>query len=212
MTRPKIHGATLSPFVRKVRFALAEKGIEYDIEPVIPFGVSDDFKKISPLGKIPVYQEGDFTVPDSSVIIDYLEHVKPSPALYPSDPQERARALFLEEYADTRLVEVIGTVFFQRFVQRNLFQKDPDEALVREAIEEKLPPTADFLEASIGDAEYAVGGRFGVADIAISSPFVNFALGGEQLDAGRWPKLAAYVARVHGRPALKSIVESDLGG
>jgi len=209
---PKIHGANLSPFVRKVRVALAEKGIAYEQDPVIPFGVSDDFKKISPLGKIPVYEEDGFFVPDSSVIIDYLEHTHPNPPLYPADPKARARTLFIEEYADTRLVEITGTVFFQRFVQANLFKKDPDEALVREAIDERLPPTLDFLEATLGDDEFIVGNQFTVADIAVTSPFVNYVLGGEKLDADRWPTFAAYLARIQGRPSYKPIVEGDLGG
>ena len=53
----KVHGVGASPFVRKVRVALAEKGLDYELEPVLPFGASAEFKKISPLGKIPVLQE-----------------------------------------------------------------------------------------------------------------------------------------------------------
>ena len=78
---PILHGVNLSPFVRKVRFALAEKGITVEQDQVVPFGLSDDFKKLSPLGKIPVYQDGELVLPDSSVIIDYLEHVHPDPPL-----------------------------------------------------------------------------------------------------------------------------------
>ena len=51
---PTIHGVNASPFVRKVRVAMLEKGLDYDLEPVMPIGVSDEFKKLSPLGKIPV--------------------------------------------------------------------------------------------------------------------------------------------------------------
>jgi glutathione S-transferase len=58
----------------------------------------------SPLGKIPCFQDGDYTLPDSSCIIAYLERTNPRPALYPEDPKEYGRALFLEEYADSRLV------------------------------------------------------------------------------------------------------------
>ncbi len=207
---PTLHGANLSPFVRKVRVALAEKGIAYESVPTIPFGASPEFLKLSPLGKIPVYQDGDFSVPDSSVIIDYLERTHPKPALYPTDPKLRARALFLEEYADTRLVETVAPVFFQRFVQVNLFKKPADEAIIKEALEVKLPPVMDFLEATLGDNAYAVGGQFSVADIALTSPFVNFALVGETVDAKRWPRFAAYLSSIHQRPAYKPIVEGDL--
>jgi len=209
---PKLHGVNLSPFVRKVRIALAEKGIEYEQIPVLPFGQTAEFIAISPLGKIPVYQDGDLTLPDSSIIIDYLERAQPEPALYPSDPGERGRALWYEEYADTRVVDVLTTVFFERFVGPRFMQKETDQAKVDECLNEKIPPVFDYLEGELGDREVLVGSHFSIADIAVTSPFVNFAIAGERVDAGRWPSLAAYVERMHGRPHYKAIVEGDLSG
>ena len=208
----KLYGVNLSPFVRKVRVALAEKGIEYEHDPVLPFGQTEDFLKLSPLGKIPVWQDGDFSTPDSSVIIDYLEHTNPTPPLYPTDPKLRAQALFLEEYGDTRLVDILTTVFFQRFVRPNFFKEEPDEAAIKEAVEERLPPALDYIEGVLGDDEYVVGNQFTVADIALTSGVVNFKLGGGEIDASRHPRYAAYVERVFGRPAYKPIVEGDMGG
>ncbi len=109
---PKVHGVNASPFVRKVRVALAEKGIDYELIPVMPMGVSDEFKKISPLGKIPVFEADDgFTLPDSSCILPYLERIQPDPSLYPKDAKDFGWALFLEEYADSKLAETVGGRF-----------------------------------------------------------------------------------------------------
>ena len=77
---PKLLGAFGSPFVRKAFVALTEKGIAFEHEQVIPFGAPASYRKISPLGKIPAYQDGDRTLADSSVIIAYLEKTKPSPS------------------------------------------------------------------------------------------------------------------------------------
>jgi len=206
-----IHGVNASPFVRKVRLALTEKGIPFENVPVMPMGVSDEFKKISPLGKIPVLQEGDFTLPDSSCIIAYLEKVHPTPALYPSDPKEFGRALFFEEWSDTKLVETVGPIFFQRFVRKNLFKQEPDEEVVAQGLE-KLAPLFDFLEAEIGERDAIVGKHFSVADIAIGSAFANLALAGETVDAARWPHLAAYVEGLHARPCFKSCLEEEAAG
>jgi glutathione S-transferase len=208
---PTLHGVNLSPFVRKVRMALAEKGIAYDQEQVVPFGQTDEFKKLSPLGKIPVWQDGDLVIPDSSVIIDYLEHIEESPSLYPSDPGQRARALWYEEYGDTAVVGALTTVFFQRFVRKNFFQQEADEEVVKNALENQIPPILDYLEAELGDNEYLVGNQFSVADIGVATGFVNLRIAGETVDAKRWPKVAAYVDRVFSRPALKAVVEGDLG-
>lgn len=102
---PTLHGIGISPFVRKVVVALGEKGIEYEHIPVVPLGQTPEFYAISPLGKVPCYEDQGAEIPDSSIIIDYLERVQPTPPLYPTDPFERAQALFLEEYADTRLAD-----------------------------------------------------------------------------------------------------------
>lgn len=205
---PTLHGVAGSPYVRKVIVALAEKGIEYEHVNVMPFGQSEEYFAISPLGKIPCYEDQGAAIPDSSVIIGYLEQVHPTPALYPADPIERAQALFFEEYADTKLVEVLLTVFRQRFINPNFFQQDSDEEIVKEALEVKIPPVLDYLEAQIADKAFLVGGHFSVADIAVASPFVNFAIAKEKVDASRWPQLADYVERIHARPAYKTAIEA----
>jgi glutathione S-transferase len=205
----KIHGVNASPFVRKTRVALAEKGLDYELVPVMPMGVSEEFKKISPLGKIPVYEEDGYTLPDSSCICAYLERVHPEPPLYPSDPKQYGRALFYEEYGDTKLAEVLGTVFFQRVVVAKIMKQTPDEGVIANALSERIPPVLDYLEREVGDGEGIVGGRFSIADVALASPFVNFAHAGEHVDAGRHPRLAAYLERVHGRPSFKGLIEEE---
>ena len=113
---PTVHGVNLSPFVRKVRVFLAEKGVEYDLNPVNPFEAGPEYRKISPLGKIPAFEDGDVTLADSSVICSYVEHAHPTPALYPSDIKDNARALWFEEYGDSGVSPTLGTVFFQKIV------------------------------------------------------------------------------------------------
>ena len=198
-----IHGVNASPFVRKVRVALAEKNIPYELKPQVPFGQPPEYMKISPLGKIPCLQDGDYTLPDSSCIIAYLERTHPKPALYPENPKEYGRALFLEEYADSKLVETLGAVFFQRVVRKLIFKQEPDETIVRKKIDEEAPKVFDWLESQIGDREWLVGTRFGIADIAMASPFVNFGHAGESVDAKRWPQLAAYLAARPRAPVLQ---------
>lgn len=206
---PKLHGVSGSPFVRKVRVALAEKGIDYEHVMVMPFGQTPEYLAMSPLGKIPCYEDQGQAIPDSSVIIDYLEHVHPEPALYPKEPLERAKALFLEEYCDTRANEALLTIFRERFVKPNFLQQETDEEAVRQSLEEEVPQVLDYLQAQIGDKPFLVGGQFSIADIAAASPFVNFAMGGGEVDAARWPQLAEYIARIHARPSFKSVIESE---
>jgi glutathione S-transferase len=205
-----IHGVGGSPYVRKVRVALLEKGVDYELKPVMPMPgmMPDDYAKLHPLKKIPVLQDGDYVLPDSSCILAYLERVHPSPALYPSDPKAFGRALWYEEYSDTKVSETVGPIFFNRFVKKNIFKQEPDEEIVAQKLKD-LEPVFDYLQDEIGDDEYLVENRFSVADIALGSIFANFGHAGESVDAGRFPRLAAYVERLHSRPSFKSLIEEE---
>jgi glutathione S-transferase len=207
---PTLYGINASPFVRKVRVVLAEKGIAYDHDPVIPVNVSPEYKRISPLGKVPAYRDGDRTLADSSVICAYLDRVKPAPALYPSDPYEYARALWFEEYGDSGLAPIMGPkIFFQKIVGPRFFNQPTDEAVVAKAVAEELPPLFDYLDGQIGGGDALVGSRFSIADIGIATQFVNLRHAGFGVDAKRWPKLARYIAAVHARPSFKALIDEE---
>lgn len=208
-----VYGANMSPFVRKVRVVLAEKGVDYTLEPVNPFAAPPEFLQISPLKRIPVLRDTDRpepnTLPDSSIICDYIEHKYPDPPLYPADPFMHAQALWFEEYADTSVAETIGRgLFFERIVKKMLHQQ-PDEAICSSTLTKKIPPMFDYLDRAIGDGDYLVGGAFSIADIAVGTMLVNFEHAGETPDAGRWPKLAAFRARVHERPSFKACIDEE---
>src|SRR5262245_51637675 len=111
----KLIGAGLSPFVRKVRIAFAEKGLAYEHDPMAPFNLSAEYKRKHPLAKIPLLEVDGRPLPDSSAICAYLEKIQPQPALYPSDSFDHARAIWFEEFADGGLL--LGAVpFFQQRV------------------------------------------------------------------------------------------------
>jgi glutathione S-transferase len=208
----KLSGVNLSPYVRKVRVVLAEKGLDYDHEPLMPFGLSDEYTAKHPLKKIPLLEDGDKVIPDSSAICSYLEAIAPSPALYPSDAYDRARALWYEELADDGISKGAGAFFRENLLAPIMFKRETDQALVDEARDETLPPLFDYLEGQLGDREYLVGNAFTIADIAVASQLVSLRHGKGDVDAGRWPKLAAWVERVHGRPSFKGLIEEEQAG
>ncbi len=207
---PTLYGAAPSPFVRKVRVVLAEKNIPYEFDPVIPFNVSAEFKKLSPLGKIPAFRDGDRTLADSSVISAYLERTHPEPRLYPADPYEYARALWFEEWADGGLVNITGPkIFMQRVLNPLFFQKPTDEGIVSKALNEELPPFLDYLEGELGKRKYLVGNALSIGDIGVASQFVNLRHAGVSVDTKRWPGVAAFVASIHERPSFRTLISEE---
>lgn len=208
-----IYGSTVSPFVRKVRVVMMEKGLEYTLDPVSPFAPPPEFLEISPLKRIPAFRDSEVPEPnhlsDSSVICDYLENKFPKPALYPSDPFQRARALWYEEYADSALAQAMGRGFFFERVVKKIMRAPVDEELCQKTLTETLPPMFDYLEKEIGDKEYLAGGAFSIADITVCTMLVNFEHAGGEVDPAKWPKLAAYVKRILARPSFKTFIDEE---
>lgn len=206
----KVHGAGPSPFVRKVRVTLLEKNVPYELNPVFPFGVSDEFKKISPLGKIPVLEDDGRTLPDSSVIVAYLERKHPTPSVYPTDPYQYGRALWFEEYADSAVVGVLGAkIFLPKIVAPRFLNRPLDQAAVDQALAEDVPPLFDYLESQLTPGPWLAGDTFSVGDIAVASQLVNFGHAGYSVDAKRWPKLADFARRAHARASFAALIEEE---
>src|SRR5262249_26753947 len=109
-TRPavlKIIGNHISPFVRKGLAVCEIKGLPYEIDSIVPFFGNERFGELSPLRRIPILVDGTIVINDSSVICEYLQEKWPKLPVLPEDPAARAQARFLDEFADTRLADVV---------------------------------------------------------------------------------------------------------
>jgi glutathione S-transferase len=200
----KIIGSYVSPYVRKVLACLALKDIVYEIDPITPFYGGDEFDRVSPLRRIPVLIDGDFSICDSSVICAYLDEAYGGYRLMPSGVHDRARARWFEEYADTRLGDLfIWGLFYQKFVRPIVWQEEGDSARVEKTLSEDLPRELDYLESQL-PADGFLFGDFGLADIAIATFFRNGAYVGFEVDSARWPRTAGFVARALGHPAFEA--------
>ncbi len=193
----KIIGSYASPYVRKVLACMALKGMDdYEIDPITAFFGNDEFERLSPLRRIPVLVDGDLALSDSSVICAYLDEIRPEPPLLPASPQDRARARWFEEYADTRLGDVfIWGLFYQKIVHPLIWGTPGDAARIERALATDLPRECDYLERELPADGYLFGDCIGLADISIATFFRNGAYAGFEPDPARWPRLAAYVRR-----------------
>src|SRR5678816_1057620 len=125
-------GSFVSPYVRKVLAVMEIKGLAYEVDPITPFFGNDEFSRLSPLRRIPVLIDGDVALSDSSVICQYLEDRHPEPPLYPRDVAERARARWLEEFADSRMGDVfIWRLFNQVIIRPFIWGEPTDDAVVQ---------------------------------------------------------------------------------
>ena len=202
----QIIGSYVSPYVRKVLACLALKGLDYEIDPITPFYGGDGFERLSPLRRIPVLIDGDLTLCDSSVICAYLDEAYPGRPLLPGSAADRARARWLEEYADTRLGDVfIWGLFYPRFVHPIVWGEPGDSDRIERSLAVEIPAALDYLEPLL-PADGFLFGEIGLADISIASFFRNAAYVGFTVDAARWPRTAVFVERALAEPCLAGLL------
>lgn len=201
----EIIGSYVSPYVRKVLACLEVKGIDYAVDPITPFYGNDEFERLSPLRRIPVMIDGDVVLSDSSVICAYLDEAYPEPPLLPADPAGRARARWLEEFADTRLGDVfIWGLFYPKMVHPRVWGEEGDQERIADCLARQIPAALDYLESEVpGDGWLC--GSFGLADISVASFFRNAAYADFTPDPARWPNIAAFVARTFALPLFEKL-------
>jgi len=201
----KIIGSFVSPYVRKVLVCMELKGIEYEVDPITPFFGNDEFRRLSPLCRIPVLIDQGFVLTDSSVIAEYLDEQYAEPKLLPIEPKERARARWLEEFADTRLGDVfIWGLFYPKMIHPRVWNEPGDQERIARTLSTELPAALDYLEVKLPDHGYLFG-DIGIADIAIASFFRNGSYAGFVPDAARWPRTSAFVELVLRHPAFQRL-------
>ena len=206
--KANIIGGPASPYVRKVLAALQWKDIDFTIDPIVPFYGNDEFGKISPLRRIPVYGDDQVTLCDSSVILQYLEDRWPRKSLYPQNIVLRARARWLEEYADTRVGDVfIWKLFFDAVIAPGVFGADRHPEQRAAVLANDLPDVMDYLEAQMPQDGFLCG-AFSIADLALAPHFSNLSWARVELDWNRWPKTGAWLNRVHQESSLGALAKA----
>jgi glutathione S-transferase len=199
----KLYSHPLSLFAAKVRIALAEKALDYTLEnvPLDPGrGYQPKHPQVvahNPKQQVPVFVQGDFVLYDSTVILEYLEDLAPEPALYPRDPQARARCRLLELEADELFFAPIGVLVRRRYARAAGAAEDPSE---RASVEAAFAGHCARLSQQLADSEFLCD-RFSVADIS-HFLVVCFGFGFGLTLPEPLTNLQAWFARVAARPSV----------
>ncbi|HJQ83771.1 MAG TPA: glutathione S-transferase family protein [Candidatus Binatia bacterium] len=208
----KLYSGPLSLFTAKVRIALDEKGIEYELVSV-PFSRATGYEpkhpevvRLNPKSQVPVLVDGDLVLYDSTLILEYLEDRHPSPPLLPADPAGRARCRQLEAAADEILFPHVFELIQETFYKRD--ERERDGARIARA-QQAIADHYTRLEATLDSATW-LGGAFSIADIGYFLT-VTYAtnLGASLGDAH--PKLQAWYGRTLERPAVQTEMTRLLG-
>jgi glutathione S-transferase len=181
-----LYNAPRCPYVARVRIVLAEKGIDYEVVDVDLDDRPAWLYEKNPAGRVPVVEEDDGRpLPESAVIMEFLEERHPEPPLLPPDPADRA-AVRLLIFRDGDLTA-------------------PYYALRRgdEGAAEKLDAALGRFDGLLGEQPYLGGAEYGLADIALVPWFLRARdMLGVELDG--FPALSDWLAGLEQRPAISA--------
>lgn len=150
----KIIGGWLSPYASRVLIAAKFKDIDLEIESPGQAPRSPELLAVNPIGKIPVLVDGPVVLPESSVIVDYLEERFPLPTLFPGDAAQRANVRLLP-----RLMDNYAAPSFGPFLAG-------DQAAIATAIE-RIDSALGYVDHFRIDGEFASSNAFSAADCAL---------------------------------------------
>ena len=193
-----VFGPPRSTYLRSIRLALEEKGVDYALEPV-------EFKQpshldLQPFGRVPAFRHGDFQLYESTAIMAYVDGAFDGPALVPSDPRQRARMI--------QWLSICACYFdadvTRRYIAATMFAKDGERDM--DAINAALVDVRHHLgvtEARLNETPYLAGDALSLADLLLLPImfYVSRMPEGDEL-LGEQPALAKWLARMSERPSF----------
>lgn len=198
------HHHPLSSCCWKTEIALLEKGLAYEARMIADLSDAETmaaFRALWPTGKIPLLQDGERIVPETSIQIEYLDAAYPdSPALLPAEFEARLLARLWD-----RLFDHYVMIPMQRYVAQYIPPREAPDPLALADAEKTLDLAYGLIEARVG-APWAAGADFSMADCAAAPALFYAAL--IRPFAPDQPRLAAYHDRLMARRSVQQVIEA----
>ncbi|MDR3426797.1 MULTISPECIES: glutathione S-transferase N-terminal domain-containing protein [Silvimonas] len=194
----KLYTSLTSPFGRKVRIVCLEKRIDLQLIEVAT-GVADSpVNDLNPLGKVPTLILDDHrALYDSSVIVDYLDHVSPVGKLIPADQRQAIGVKRWEALADGMLDAAIVIVKEHRRPAKQ------QSAAVISHEQARIDRGLAQLSTDLGERKWCTGETFTVADVAVGCllTYLNMRFPALEWQTA-WPNLLKLQLKLAERPSF----------
>lgn len=200
----KLYSLPLSPFAARVRCSIYAKDLPVEIlTPASDWRTSGEVKQFNPMNRVPVLVLDDgMALPESQVILDYLDHAF-SPPLLPADPIAAAKVRLVGRVADGYIATATGPIF-QALNPKTGFDAEQNAPLL-----DALYTALGHLEATLGDGPYARGETLTQADCVMGPQRfileVLKGLTGQPELLAATPRIEAYSQTVEADPVLSRV-------
>ena len=202
----------LSPFSRKVRIVLGEKGMAFDLVVEKDWERRQEFLAMNPAGTVPVLVEPDGTVlSDSRAICEYLDETQPGEPLAGADPLASAEVRRLTAWFDEKFYrEVTNNLVGEKLYKRFMAMGQPDSGAIR-AGHQNLGPHLEYVGWLCERRSWLAGRTFSLADAAAAAQISCV----DYLGDVPWKDYAGakdWYARVKSRPSFRPLLADHIPG
>ena len=203
----------LCPFSRKVRFALAEKGVPHELVRELPWDRRDEFIDLNPAGQTPVLvaPNGGATLIDSSAICEYLEETVPAPPLLPQGPDARYEVRRLCAWFDGKFhAEVTARLMGERVFKKLRGGGVPDSQAIKGGARD-IKYHLGYMTFLLETRRWLAGNDMTLADFAAAAQLSCL----DYVSDVPWDKYEAvkdWYAKIKSRPAFRSLLADHVPG
>lgn len=197
----KLYNYPDCPYCQKVRVVLAEKDLSFELAPVDlrkNEQKAPEFLRLNPYGKVPVLEDEELVLYESTIINEYLEDEYPLPALMPEDSAGRARVRMLEDYGDNIFLPQTSLILAE--LARAEGERDSDKL---NRYKTGLSRSLEWLNSSLEGREYLVD-DFSLADIAFVPGVLILPNMGIEVSPG-WKNLSGWLSRLRQRSSIQAL-------
>jgi len=203
----------LCPFSRKVRLALSEKGIAFDLVREDPWSASDAFYALNPAGRTPVLHdpERNLTLIDSQAICEFFEETVEQSPLIVGNAASRAEirrlvALFDEAFFG----DVTLPLLHERMKKRLVLREPPSSAVLRGAMR-LAHEHLDYIDWLLDNRRWLAGARISLADFAAAAQ-ISVADYLEGVDFDGHENAHAWYRVMKSRPSFRPLLTQKMEG
>ena len=202
----------LSPYCRKVRLALAEKRIPFELRTERVWERREEFLQLNPAGTVPVLvEENGLAIADSYAICEYLDEAYPDISLFGRTLAERAEVRRLVAWFDTKFgEEVTRNLIWERHLKRPLGLGNPDGAAIRAGYA-NLKPHMEVIGWLAETRPWLGGQGLSLADFAAASHLsaLDYA---NDVDWSLNPAARDWYSRIKSRPSFRGLLGDRVSG
>ena len=207
-----LYHLSFSPFCRKIRLALLEKRMDFEMRTESVWDRRDEFLMLNPTGEVPVLiEENGVALSGSDAILEYVDEIQPDPPLYGITPLERAEARRLVYWFDRKFnIEVTENLVTEKMMKRFLGLGEPNSQVIR-AGHTNIHTHLNYISYLVDRRNWLAGDNLTVADLAAGAHLSVIDYIGD-VPWNEYPAARDWYARIKSRPSFRPLLEDHIPG